>query len=610
MTDQEAKELKEKCLDDIRATLDGYKKALCHIDDRLWNYAKDVARTDIDIHNIDEVLAVRKMLRLLATYVWDVKKVHRVFKAYESLKFSGLKGRQRYQLTPVQCFMLANTFGPTTAVRGTDTEGKMLVRDATYFIPRKFGKTSLSAFIQLYYFFWGDANCEGYCVANSQDQSKILYKLAYDLIHQLDPDEKRIRFTATELSWRVGQHREAKIAALSAGGKAKDGMFAQLVTADEYGSAGWVKDHSDMSNLLQVMRGSMGPRREPLVLTTTTAGRVQEGPFELRLRQLQAELLEEMSVELDGLPHTMDSDWTFLMALHPDQWETDEKTLQEERVWRKCNPHIGITVQPDYYENEWKAMRLDDEAKREQICKLFNVFQSDRVKEWISADSIRKLQRGRTIDDLNSEDGWVCFVGMDFSKGDDLNAQSYLCYNRETGEFFADMDAWITETSLETNTNSVLYKLWREQGWLRVSPGATINENLPLNRLAEISEHLTILRIGYDAYDAKRFVNAIGAWIYSQGIEPKSILRPVSQTYASYNSPTQELLYMVMNDPALIEFSDNPMWPWEFSNCYLDEDPRTDNCKIIKSGENKKIDNCQCLASALILFDECEGSEQ
>lgn len=595
--------IKLQALNEIRSVLFRYKERLNYIDNRIWKYANDLVRNDIDIHNVDEILSFRKFLRCIDTYTFDYDKVHLVYRAYELLKFSGLYGKRHYSLTPIQCFMLAGVFGFIK-------DGKRLVRDATFFIPRKFCKTTMGAFFQFWFFYFEDANSEGYCVANSQDQSKILYNLAYDFIHQLDPNEKRIRFTATEINWRLGQAREASVVALSAGGKTKDGLFAQLVTADEYGSAGYVKDHCDMSNLLQTVRGSMGPRLEPLVLTTTTAGRVSEGPFELRLRELQKYLFQQLTIPLDGYAHETDDDWIFLISLHPDQWELDEESLQESRVWRKCNPHLGITVQSDYYKNEWKAMLLDEETKREQLCKLFNIFQSDRRKEWISAEYIRKLQSNRTIDNINSDDGWVCFAALDCSKGDDLNALSYLCYNQKTGAFFADMDAWISEESLRSNTNSALYKLWKEQGWLKVSPGATINEMLILERLQEISEHLTIIKIGYDAYDAKRFINAIAAWIHSENIDPDSILRPVSQQFATYNGVVQEMDYMIKNNPPLIEFSANPMWPWEFGNCLLAlSSDGMENVKPIKSGPNNKVDNVQALLSALHLFDEMEGQK-
>lgn len=597
--------IKENCLADLRSALGRERvlNQLADIDGRIVSYAQDCVRCDVDMHNLYELLGLRKFIRMLDTYPFNLEKVRKIFAAYETLKFSGLRGRTCYRLTPIQCFMFASTFG---FMRSRD-DWRRVVTEAVYFIPRKFSKTTIGAFLQFWFFFFEDANSEGYCVANSADQAGILFDLTYDLIHQLDPDEKRIRFTSKLIEWKGGQQRQSKVCKLSSGGKTKDGLFAQLVTADEYGSASYVKDKSDMANLLQVVKGSMGPRLEPLTVITTTAGRVTEGPFEIKLRGIKEDLLKEMDIPLDGLPHRTDSDWQYVICLQPDEWEMDDESLQQPSVWKKVNPHIGITVQPDYYAEQWREMLKDIEVKKEQTCKLFNVFRTSKVKEWIPAYTIRQLQVARRIEDLGPE--WCCVIGQDFSSGDDLCGQSYLCYNTATGEMFADLDAWISEESLNNNSNSELYRLWAAAGWLHVCPGKTIDEHVVTNRVIELSNYVNIVGIGYDSYDAKRFVNDIKAWIFGLGEDPDKYVRPVSQVYSSYNSAVQELEYMVNCDVHMITFSASPLWPWEFANAVLDED-RMGNKKPIKRSANSKVDNVQCLCSAIILYDQLDGSAQ
>ena len=293
------------------------------IDKRLADYLIDLHHKPED-HNVWEILGGVRFVRIFRTYPFNGDKVKKIIRLYEGewqdgrhvsggLLFSGLRGRAHYQLTPIQVFMLAGVYGPhhwvnTEAKVGsremTKTERacddgyiydlRRLTTEAVFFIPRKFGKTTLGAFFQFIGFFFEDYNYEGYCCANSSDQAKILYSMAYDLIHQMDPEELRIRFTASEINWKKGQPRAAKIVALSAGGKTKDGLFAQYCSSDEYGSAGYVKDHSDMASLINVVEGSMGPRREPLTIHTTTAGNVSVGPFQIKLDSLKSLLMEEI----------------------------------------------------------------------------------------------------------------------------------------------------------------------------------------------------------------------------------------------------------------------------------------------------------------------------
>ena len=93
------------------------------------------------------------------------------------------------------------------------------------------------------------------------------------------------------------QIRACTATAYSAGGKTKDGFFAQVVNGDEYGSAAYVKGRCDMSNLMNVMCSSMGPRREPLRLITTTAGHAIQGPFHNELEGVKQLLENEMNYE-------------------------------------------------------------------------------------------------------------------------------------------------------------------------------------------------------------------------------------------------------------------------------------------------------------------------
>ena len=313
-------DLKSAAVKTIATLLPLDRKELKEVDGRLFAYLFALYN-EPEVHNVWEILGGVRFLRIFRQYPFNATKVKRILRLYEGewkdgeyvdggLLFSGLRGRTHYQLTPIQVFMLAGVYGPhhwvnTEAKAGsrkllpTERECedgyiydlRRLTTEAVFFIPRKFGKTTLGAFFQFVGFFFEDYNYEGYCCANSSEQAKILFNMTKDLIRQKDPKELRIRFTATEVNWKPGQPRAAKIVALSAGGKTKDGLFAQYCSSDEFGSAGYVKDHSDMASLVNVVEGSMGPRREPLTIHTTTAGNVEVGPFQIKLDGLK-QLLE------------------------------------------------------------------------------------------------------------------------------------------------------------------------------------------------------------------------------------------------------------------------------------------------------------------------------
>ena len=259
-------DLKSAAVKTIATLLPLDKKELKEVDGRLFAYLLSLCN-EPEVHNVWEILGGVRFLRIFRQYPFNATKVKRILRLYEGewkdgeyvdggLLFSGLRGRTHYQLTPIQVFMLAGVYGPHHWVNTEASVGsrkllpterecedgyiydlRRLTTEAVFFIPRKFGKTTLGAFFQFVGFFFEDYNYEGYCCANSSEQAKILFNMTKDLIRQKDPKELRIRFTATEVNWKSGQPRAAKIVALSAGGKTKDGLFAQYCSSDEFGSA-------------------------------------------------------------------------------------------------------------------------------------------------------------------------------------------------------------------------------------------------------------------------------------------------------------------------------------------------------------------------------------
>lgn len=649
------------------------------LDPRLLDYYDDLLEHSgtepddpDDWHNLYELLAALKLLRILRTYPVDIEKVHQVIRLregawsvvdgiwrYESggLLLPGTRGATHYRWMPFQVFVLAAMYGAqawidTEVPNGsrellpTEREGdggtiedlRRLCTDFTFFAPRKTDKTGLSAYNNFLYFMLEDDDAEIYCCANSQTQSKLLYDRTQMLIRQMDSQGRRIRFTATTTNWKPGQIRSAQLWALSAGGKTKDGLFAQLCCADEFGSAAYVNEKSDMGALVNVVLSSMGPRREPMMFTSTTAGTIQQGPFIDKLNGMKQELLKELDVaaeprrtEPDGRLRSPQDRW-MILPLMPDEWQMDEEyLLTSKAVRKKVNPALGVIVQNSFYEQSVADSRLDPLKKVETLTKLFNVYQTGKVKDWIKPDEIRNLQGEwtqadgrpgpRRIDDCRAEDDWVVFVGCDFSKGDDWNGNGYLAFNRRTQEFFADTDLWMSEEAVNKSTLRELFLLWAKEGWLHIVPGATFSPDVVVGRIVQlVSQGVDIWRIGYDPFNAKIVVNAIAAWVHDLGKDPRQFIVPVRQNFATYNGPVNEFDYMIhrssigfdgrtVHQP-MIHFAPTPVLPFQFGNCQLAESADgMQNYKPVKaSGVANKVDSVQMILSALWLFDQVDGS--
>jgi len=662
MTEQQ--EQKQRAIELLREQVPRQAEQLSEIDTRLLDYYLDLCDnssadkdSDRDYHNLYELLSALKQLRIMRHYIIDVDKVQQVIRLREGewhisgkiwkydrggLLLPGTRGATHYRWMPFQIFVLTAMYGAkawidteidnnTRELLPTEREGetgtiedlRRLCTDFTFYAPRKTDKTGLSAYNNFLYFMLEDADAEIYCCANSQTQSKLLYDRTQMLIRQMDPQGRRIRFTASTTNWKPGQIRSAQLWALSAGGKTKDGLFAQLCCADEFGSAGYVNEKSDMGALVNVVLSSMGPRREPMMFTSTTAGNITQGPFIDKLEGMKRELLKELDNDdegnTDGRLLSPQDRW-MILPLCPDDWQTeDEYLLTSKTVRKKVNPALGVIVQNSFYEQSVAESRLDPLKKVETLTKLFNVYQSSRVTEWIKAEEIRPLQTGKKIEDCKAADGWLVLCGMDFSKGDDLHSVTYLAVRPLPGggtEFFADLDAWITEKSLKDSSIRNLYEKWISEGWLHVSPGAVLQPSLPVNRIIDLIENqgISFIRWGYDAYQSKDPINTLKAYLWDmKGVNSEVYVVPVSQTFASYNPAVLKIEQLVWSDPPAISFSNNPLWPWEFGNCVIAEDTRMKNRKMIKrtpGSDACKVDNIQCLATCFILMDQVDGRLQ
>lgn len=594
MSDVSTKEYKQQRVDDLLA-IEIERYQLDTIDMRLWSYISQV-RSEPEKHNLYEILAILKFLRLMDTYVFRPSKVKKFTKLYESLKFSGMDGRRCYKLTPIQYFQFASILGfykwedvgkaegmpdeekkTKKIMDGRRYELRRLVREAILFVPRKFSKTTSTASLAVNEMLFGDTNAQAYTAANSYKQAKICFEEISKIVKQLDPGKKYFKATRETLHWKPNKFgRESFVECLTGGGDTKDGLNASLVIFDEYAQAKYVRDHSDGAELLQVLTSSMGVRREPLTVIITTASRVEDGPFTIEL--------ENAKKVLEG---EYDDDSQFASIFQPDAWEMTDEAMGNPEIWRKCNPHIGITVQEGYYKQRWDKAQRDAEAMIEFKTKLLNIFVSGGVKNWIPQTLARSLMTDFDIENIQGRPETM--AALDLSVSDDFSVVVYNIYSRAQRKFYLWTDCYIPEETLENHPNKELYKYWRDGGYLKVCPGAVISETMIVEDILRRNKKLLICQIGYDAYKSQEVVNALASAIASTGTLPGNILRAVPQTYGAFTSPVETFEMAAKSRPPKVALANNPILPYCFGNCYLDED-RMCNKKPLKRKENLKID--------------------
>ena len=667
--------LKQDAIDLLRKRLtDKVRKRLKDVDERLLAYFDDCATNvsnvfgdENDRHSMWELLCAAKFIRMFNTYHFNAKKVQfylrlregvwrkqgKAWRYVESgLKLPSTNGAKVYRWQPFQVFVLATVFGfytwiNTKVEEGTkdvllDTERekdgfvwdfRRMVAEFIMYGPRKIDKTGLSSFIQLVFFLFGDFNSEIYSLAMTENQSKILYNRTKFMLRQMNmSDEGNLLFRMTEkvIDWLPkyrDEIRNSMIVPLTGGGKAPDGTNTELLNWDELGSSPYVNGKSDMQAHINVCQSSMGMRREPLTFGTTTAGTISTGPFIDMLNGRHDLLLMEFKYETGEATPSLMFDSQMCLLLEPDEYEKTEEEyiLKSHALRRKINPMLGIIVQYDFYDREMAKARQDGEQKfAECVSKLFNVYRSNVVQEWIKPEVIRGLQNEKTIDEYTANGGWVIFTGLDFSQGDDLHTAGYLAARKHhTGQgydLFADFDAWIKQDVLEKSSIRPLYEEWIAKGWLHVSPGAVFQPSLFIQRFDELlRKGCQFQYFGFDPYQSKDPINTLKAYLQEKGVaQPEKHVLPVSQRNAWFNAPTDDIAKAIKALIPYIQFSRNAMWPWLFGNCVLSIDGKGGSSADMDLGNKKpvkrnpgsdscKVDPIQCIVVGMGLFTQFEG---
>lgn len=533
-------------------------------DIRLKDYVKS-AISHPDDHNLYELLSILRFFRLLDAYIFKPTEVKKFIVFYENLKFSGLKGRVKYRLTPIQVFQFANILGFYR------TPEKRLCRDALLFVPRKYSKTTSVASLAIYDLLFGDANAQAYVAANSYDQAQICFGEIKNILKSLDKRFKNFKINREQVfSKRRGRTSFARC--LASNPDKLDGLNASTVILDEFSQA-------DSAELKNVLTSSMGARVNPMTIVITTASDKLESPFVNMLNSYKAVLRGE--VENDSI---------FAHIFEPDVNDAED----DPHTWAKVQPHLGITVQADYYENEYRKAQMTAEDMLTFRTKLLNLFVQDEAKVWFTSGEIEAMCKDdNNLKTLKNRPD--AMVAVDLSVCDDFSSVSYNIYLPEIKMFHIHNDYYFPRKMLISHPNRELYERWAADGYLRLCDGNVIDYRMIVNDInARNRENVRILNIGYDPYKSMEFVNMMGA------SGAKKVLQPIKQTYGTFTSPVES--FEIAARIGRVTFNYNPINWYCFGNAVIDED-RLENRKPIKKSQNAKIDGAVTAVMTFYLYN-------
>ena len=365
-----------------------------------------------------------------------------------------------------------------------DTDGNRQFREVVLVMARKNGKTLLAAAIAAYCTFLdGEYGARIYFAAPKLEQANLCFEAYHQMIlkePELDALAQKRRTDIYVKEWNA----TAKPLAFSA--QKSDGLNIQLAVCDECSS--WKGDAG--LKFYEVLKSSVGARKQPIILSITTSGYLNDGIYDELVKRGTRVLLGD-SRETRLLP-------IFYMIDDIEKWN-DINEL------RKSNPNLGVSVPVDYLLEEIAVAEGSLSKKGEFITKYACLKQNSSLA-WLPAQVVEKAcGEPLKLEDFRKHYG---LIGIDLSQTTDLSAATLVI--EKGGEFYVWAHFWLpAEKIAEAKQRDGLpYDAYIERGILSLSGDNFIDYRDIYQWCADLVRQAKIypLMIGYDRYSAQYLI--------------------------------------------------------------------------------------------------------
>lgn len=523
-----------------------------------YRYAQDVLDGKVVAGEYIRLAAAR-FFRLMEDdrYEFREEEADRVVSFFGILRhFTGRHAGKPFVLQPWQQFVIASIYGFYVK-----DDGSRLVKYVYIEIARKNGKTAFAAGLCLYHLIAdGEMDAEVDLAANSKEQAKIAFKFCSRFARGIDPKGKdlepyrdKVKFDKMLSVLQVFAADDSKL----------DGFNASMYLIDEYHAA-------KNSRLKDVLQSSQSMRDNPMAVIITTAGFDKLGPC-YQYRQMCTEVLKGVA-ENDSL-------FAAIYSLDEgDDW-------QEERVWPKCNPNLGVTVRPANLRPQVTLAKTNPSEEVGIKTKSFNLW-CDAEEVWIPDSYVLSSSAPVRLEDFKGMD---CYAGVDLSSTSDLTSAAFMFPTSE--KYYFRVHYYLPEAALREKRFKELYGEWRRQGLITITPGNVTDYDYILNDLMDASGKVNLLKVAYDSWNATQFtINA-----EERGLP----MEPFAQNLGNFNRPTKEMERLLLGGRVVIDT--NIINRHCFRNVVMARD-RNGNTKPSKQFEEKKIDGVIAMLEALGIY--------
>ena len=446
-----------------------------------------------------------------------------------------------------------------------DDKGKRQFKEVALFVGRKCGKTLLASSIIAYTAYVdGEFGSEIYCIAPKLDQSDHVFS-AFEFTKDKNPDlAKRTRKRKYDY---IIDSTNTVIKKIAFSEKKADGYSPMLTVGDEMSS--WPAERG--LKQYEVMTSGTGARMEPITLSISSGGYVNDGIYdELFKRGTRFLMGESQEKKLLPIFYTIDD---------VDKWD-DINEL------RKSLPGLGESVPVQFILDEIDTARESLSKRTEFLTKYCNIKQNSS-QAWLSTQDIN-LCMG---DALNLEDfrKSYCVGGIDLSMTTDLTSCCVLI--ERDGQLYVFSKFFLPAEKIDeaTERDQIPYRAYIERGFLKMSGEHYVDYNDCFQWFKELVEKYDILplQVGYDRYNSQYLIQDMEAYgFHMDDVYQGTNLTPVLREMEGYIKDGR------------VHIGDNDLLKIHFLNSAIKLDTDNNKVRLVKLSPTAHIDGMAALSDA------------
>lgn len=447
-----------------------------------------------------------------------------------------------------------------------DVAGLRIWREVFMVMGRKNGKSIFaSAIIAYMTYLDGEYGAKVYCLAPKLEQAAIVYDNFYKMV-QREPELSSL--AQKRRSDVYIESTNTSIRPLAFNAKKSDGFNPHLTVCDEIAS--WPAEQGRKQ--YEVMKSALGARKQPMILSISTAGYVNDGPYDELMIRSTAYLLGN-SKERRLLP---------ILYIIDDvsKWKDIDEL-------KKSNPNMGVSVSEDFFREEIAIAENSLSKRAEFMTKYCNVKQSSTAA-WLPYEAVDAISGGSyKLEEFRSS---YCVGGIDLSSTTDLTA---CCVVIEKGgklyifcKFFMPADK-IDELQ---EREGVPYRIYVQKGWVQPSGSNYVDYHDCFDWFRMLVEEYEILplAVGYDRYSAQYLIKDMESYGFH-----------CSDVFQGWNlHPVLQEMDGLVRDKVL-QLGDNNLLKAHFLNVALKQNTENRKSQPVKIEPRLHIDGFVAVCDAL-----------